>query len=161
MTLAEKSVGVQNPKLVLALFVVIHTLLSLDRSVISILLEPIRQEFELSDSQLGLLTGFTFAFFFGIAGLPLGRLVDHSNRRNILAGSVLLFSGVTALTAATTNFLQMLVSRMIVGAGEAGGNPAMASILADLYPPERRSRAMAIFYTGVPIGAIIAYLVGG
>jgi predicted MFS family arabinose efflux permease len=146
---------------VLTIFVCAHTLLSVDRGVMAILLEPIKRDLKLSDSQLGLLTGFGFALFFGVAGIPIGWLVDRINRRNILAAAVFTFSAMTALAAATTGFLQILATRSIVGAGEAGGGPAMGSMLADLYPPARRASALAIYYLGAPLGAILAFLVGG
>ena len=91
----------------LALFVVAHTLLAVDRSIMAVMLEPIRHEFALSDSQLGFLSGIAFAFFFGIAGLPLGWLVDRFNRRNILAASVGIFSVMTAAAGATTASLSL------------------------------------------------------
>jgi predicted MFS family arabinose efflux permease len=145
----------------LFLFVCAHTLLSIDRGIIAILAEPIKHVFNLTDTQLGLLSGFGFAIFFGVAGIPLGLLVDRVNRRNILAASVLVFGAMTAVSGAASSFMQLLVCRSIVGAGEAGGTPSMSSILSDLYPPGRRAQAMAVFYAGNPLGAIIAFLVGG
>jgi predicted MFS family arabinose efflux permease len=147
--------------LTLMLFLAAHTLLSLDRAVMVLLLEPIRREFELTDNQLALLTGIGFSLFFAVAGIPIGRLVDRYNRRNILAGSVMLFSFMTAISAAAGSFIQVLAARSLVGVGEAGGAPAMGSMLADLYPPERRASAIAIFYAGAPLGTIVAFLFGG
>ena len=126
-----------------------------------ILAEPIKRDFSLSDSQLGILTGIGFSLFFAVGGLPIGLLVDRTRRTVVLAASVLVFSGMTALGAVTTSFAQILATRSLVGAGEAGGTPAMGSMLADLFPAERRAQAMAIFYAGAPIGAILAFLVGG
>jgi predicted MFS family arabinose efflux permease len=151
----------QNPAWVLGLCVAAHTLLSIDRGVMGILAEPIKRAFDLTDSQLGLLTGIGFSLFFGIGGIPIGMLVDRASRKHILAASVFVFSGMTTLAAVTGSFIQILLARSIVGAGEAGGTPSMGSILADLYPPERRAQAMAIFYAGNPLGAILAFLVGG
>ncbi len=159
--MASLSRSTQKPAWVLALFVCAHTLLSIDRGVMAILAEPIKRAFTLTDGQLGLLTGIGFSLFFGIGGIPIGMLVDRISRKKILAASVFVFSGMTALAAAAGSFVQILLTRSIVGAGEAGGTPSMGSILADLYPPGRRAQAMAIFYAGNPLGAILAFLVGG
>jgi predicted MFS family arabinose efflux permease len=127
----------------------------------AILAEPIKREFALSDTQVGLLTGLGFAIFFGIGGIPIGMLVDRVSRKRILAASVAVFSVMTALGGAANSFLQILAVRSLLGAGEAGGTPSMSSILSDLYPPEKRVRAMAIFYAGNPLGAVLAFLIGG
>lgn len=145
----------------LALFVVAHTLLAVDRSIMAIMLEPIRGEFHLSDTQLGFLTGIGFALFFGVAGLPLGWLVDRFNRRNILAASVGVFSLMTVAAAAAGSFVQLIVTRLLVGAGEAGGGPAMLSMISDLYPANRRASAVAIYYAGTPIGGMLILFAGG
>jgi MFS family permease len=150
-----------RPGFVLAICVVAHTFLSIDRGLMAILQEAIKRDLLLTDSQLGLLSGLGFALFFGIAGLPIGFLVDRYCRRDILAAAVFVFSGMTALGAATSSFAQLLVTRSVVGAGEAGGGPSMGSMLADLYPPTKRSSALSIYYLGAPLGSIIAFLVGG
>jgi len=146
---------------VLAVCVVTHTALSIDRGLMAILQEPIKRDLLLSDTQLGLLSGLGFAMFFGIAGLPMGWLVDRYNRRNILSAAVLVFSGMTALGAAVATFAQLLITRSIVGAGEAAGGPAMGSMLADQYPPAKRSSALSIYYLGAPLGSLLAFLIGG
>lgn len=146
---------------VLAVFTAVHCLLTIDKSIMVVVLEPIRQEFSLSDTQLGLLTGFGFTIFFGLAGLPLGYLVDRWNRRNILAASVATFSLMTTLTAGVASFSQVLAMRLLVGAGEAGGTPSMLSMLSDLFPPSRRAKAVSVYYAGVPIGGMVVLLGGG
>lgn len=143
------------------MFAVAHTLLAVDRSIMAVMLEPIRREFNLSDTQLGLLTGIGFALFFGLAGLPLGWLVDRFNRRNILAASVLAFSVMTVAAAATGSFLQLLIARLLVGAGEADGGPAMLSMISDLYPSHKRASAVATYYAGTPIGGLLILFAGG
>jgi len=115
----------------------------------------------LSDTQLGLLTGIGFALFFGIVGIPLGRLVDRWNRRNILALSVGIFSIMTAAAAAAGSFVQLTITRLLVGAGEAGGSPAMLSMISDLYPPHKRAGAVSIYYAGAPIGGMLILFAGG
>ena len=127
----------------------------------AILQEPIKRDLLLTDTQLGILSGLGFALFFGIAGLPMGWLVDRYNRRDILSAAVFVFSGMTALGAAAGSFAQLLFTRSIVGAGEAGGGPAMGSMLADHYPPAKRASALSIYYLGAPLGSILAFLVGG
>ncbi|UZW58276.1 MFS transporter (plasmid) [Sphingobium sp. JS3065] len=144
----------------LCIFVALHVMLSVDRSIMVVALEPLRNEFKLSDTQLGLLTGIGFAFFFGLAGLPLGYMVDRWNRRNILAASTGLFSLMTLLASFVTSFPQLLATRLLVGAGEAGGTPSMLSMLSDLFPPEQRARAMSIYYSGVPLGGIVVLFAG-
>ena len=150
-----------RPGFVLAICVVAHTVLSIDRGLMAVLQEPIKRDLLLTDTQLGLLTGLGFALFFGIAGLPMGWLVDRYNRRKILSVAVLVFSGMTALGAAVASFVQLLITRSIVGAGEAAGGPAMGSMLADQYPPAKRSSALSIYYLGAPLGSILAFLIGG
>src|SRR5690606_13029058 len=107
----------------------------LDRTVVSIVIEPIRKEFGLSDGQLGLLTGMVYGLTFALAGIPLGLLVDRVNRRRLLAVLVLVWSGFTALAGFAQTFAHLLLARMGVGAAEAGGSPASMSIISDLFPP--------------------------
>lgn len=145
----------------LALFIVAHTLLAVDRAIMAILLEPIKAEFDLSDSELGLLGGLGFALFFGIAGIPLGRMVDRGNRRNILAACVAVFSSMTAATAFAGHYLHVLLCRMLVGAGEAGGGPAMVSMISDMFPPHKRATMVAFYYAGTPLGSMLIFVAGG
>jgi MFS family permease len=132
-----------------------------DRSILGILLEPIRKEYGLSDSQLGLLSGLIFAIFYSLAGLPLGILADRANRRNMMAICLAVWSGMTALSALTRNVLQLLLTRIGVGISEAGGGPVAMSMIADLYPPERRATAVSIFYLSSPIGASLCFALAG
>lgn len=115
----------------------------------------------ISDTQLGLLTGIMFAVFYATLGMPLAMWADRNNRRNLIAFSVFLWSLMTALCGLASNYLQLLLLRIGVGVGEAGSNPPSHSMIADLYPPERRSTAMAIFGTGVNWGILLGFLVGG
>jgi predicted MFS family arabinose efflux permease len=115
----------------------------------------------ISDTQLGLLTGIMFAVFYATLGMPMAMWADRNNRRNLISFSVFLWSLMTALCAAATNFMQLLLLRIGVGVGEAGSNPPSHSMIADLYPPEKRSTAMAIFGTGINWGILIGFLVGG
>jgi len=133
----------------------------IDRQILVILQESIKQELGLSDTQLGLMTGFTFAIFYVSFGIPIARLADKGNRRNIIAVSLTIWSTMTALSGVTQNFIQLLLARIGVGIGEAGGSPPSHSIISDLYPPKKRATALAIYSTGISIGILLGFLIGG
>lgn len=133
----------------------------LDRQIINILAEPIKRDLGLADWQLGALSGLSFAFLYSVAALPIARLADRSNRVRIIGLAILTWSFFTAACGAAGSFLQMLLLRIGVGVGEAGGAPPSQSLIADSYPPERRSGALAIFALGSPIGASIGLIGGG
>src|SRR5688572_14576607 len=122
-----------------------------DRLIIGAVGEPIRREFELSDTSLGLLaTAFTLLYAF--VGLPLGRLADRTPRKYILAGGVFIWSLFTFASGFARSFSQIFLLRLGVGVGEASCAPAAASLISDLFPAEKRARAMSIFMLGLPIG---------
>lgn len=123
--------------------------------------QPIKESLLISDPQLGLPTGIIFAVFYATLGMPTAMWAGRNNRRNLISFSVFLWSLMTALCAAATNFVQLLLLRIGVGVGEAGSNPPPHSMIADLYPPEKRSTAMAIFGTGINWGILVGFLVGG
>ena len=133
----------------------------LDRQILSVLLEPIGQEFELSDSLLGLLSGIAFAAFYSILGIPIAALSDRLNRRNIIAACIALFSAMTAVCGSVTSFVQLFLARVGVGVGEAGTAPASQSIIADLFPVRERPFAMGVLASGGNIGLLMGLLVGG
>lgn len=133
----------------------------IDRQILVILQEPIKQDLNLSDTQLGLLTGLAFALFYVILGIPIARLADKSNRRNIVAVALTVWSGMTALSGLSQNYWQLLLARVGVGIGEAGGSPPAHAIISDYYPPERRATALSIYSTGVYIGIFLGFVVGG
>ena len=145
----------------LFMLVVVFTSSHVDRQIMGILGQPIKESLQISDTQLGLLTGIMFAVFYATLGMPMAMWADRHNRRNLISFSVFLWSLMTALCAAATSFTQLLLMRIGVGVGEAGSNPPSHSMIADLYPPEKRSTAMAIFGTGVNWGILIGFLVGG
>jgi len=145
----------------LLMLVLVYTSSHVDRQIMGILGQPIKESLMISDTQLGLLTGIMFAVFYATLGMPMAMWADRNNRRNLISFSVFLWSLMTALCAAATNFLQLLLLRIGVGVGEAGSNPPSHSMIADLYPPEKRSTAMAIFGTGINWGILIGFLVGG
>ena len=133
----------------------------IDRQILVILQESIKQELGLSDTQLGLMSGFTFAIFYVSFGIPIARLADRGNRRNIIAVSLTVWSAMTALSGMAQNFIQLLLARVGVGIGEAGGSPPAHSIISDLYPPKKRATALAIYSTGISIGILLGFLIGG
>ena len=136
----------------------INTINFFDRQIGGALAEPIRKEWNLSDSALGAL-GTAFTLLYALVGLPLGRLADRQSRKKILAIAVLVWSALTSLSAATRSYLQMFATRLGVGVGEAACAPASTSLISDLYPPARRARAMSIFMLGLPVGIALSYLV--
>jgi MFS family permease len=133
----------------------------LDRNLMNILLEPIRREFALSDVQLGLLSGFSFAVVFTTAGIPAAVWAVRHDRRNLIAAAVALWGAMTALCGLAQNFWQLLLARVGVGVGEAGGPAPSHAMLSDLYRPGERATAMAIFTVGINAGVILSFLVGG
>lgn len=131
-----------------------------DRHVPGALTEPIRKEFHLSDTQVGLL-GSIFIWLYAIVGLPLGRIADTASRKKLLAGAIVVWSALTASAALASSFTMLLISRVGVGIGEAGCAPAATSWLGDLFPPDRRSRVLALFMLGVPVGGALSFFFSG
>jgi predicted MFS family arabinose efflux permease len=145
----------------LGVLVVVYTFNFIDRQILSILLEPIKQDLGLSDTQLGLLTGFAFAAFYATLGIPIARYADRSNRRNLIALALAIWSGMTALSGFAQNFWHLLLARIGVGVGEAGCSPPAHSMLADYFPANRRATALGIYSLGIPIGILFGFLAGG
>ena len=117
----------------LGVFTLVYCTNIADRYVLSVLIEPIRAEFGLSDSALGFLSGFAFAIFYTVLGLPIARLADRSNRRNIVAAATVVFSVMTALCGMAQSFVLLVLARIGVAVGEAGATPPAHSIIADLF----------------------------
>jgi MFS family permease len=146
--------------LMLAVLFGVATCSYLDRHIIAVLLEPIKKEFGVSDTLLGLLTGFAFAIFYATLGIPVARWADRGNRRLVITLSLLAWSTFTALCGVATSFWQLAVMRVGVGAGEAGAIPPSQSLLVDYFPPEKRSTVLAIFISSATLGYLVAF-VGG
>jgi predicted MFS family arabinose efflux permease len=131
-----------------------------DRLALGAVLEPIRREFGLNDTQLGALMTF-FTLIYAVAGVPLGRLADKGSRRTLLACGMAVWAALTAVAGMSTTYAMLLVSRLGVGAGEAVCGPAASSWIGDLVPAEKRARALAFFMTAVPIGGMLSFSIGG
>lgn len=150
-----------HARLTLVLLTVIATVQFFDRALMVVILEPIKREFSLSDSQLGFLSGFSYAAAFALAGIPLGWLADRSNRRNLLAALLAVWSAMVALAGSAGQFATLVAARVGIGTMDAGGQPCSVSMIADLYAPQRRSSAVAMFYVSVPLGMAAGFMAGG
>lgn len=146
---------------VLALLVVVGIVGWVDRNVFAVLLEAIKLDLELSDTQLGLLGGAAFGVFYASVGLPVAWLADRSNRSVLLAGALGLWSVMTAACGLAAGFGSLFLARVGVGVGEAGGAPPSQSLVSDYFPPERRAFALGILYLYIPLGFVIGFAVGG
>lgn len=133
----------------------------LDRLIISLLVEPMKHSLSLSDVQIGLLQGSAFAIFYATMGVPLGRLADRVNRRNLIAWSIAFWGLCTAASGLARGFVGLLAARVGVGAGEAALTPAAYSIIGDSFKGDRLGRAMGVYTVGGAIGSGIALLIGG
>jgi len=139
----------------------VYTFNFIDRQILVIIQESIKTELGLSDTQLGLLTGFTFAVFYVTLGLPIARFADKNNRRNVVAWSLAIWSGMTAISGLVTNFFQLLLARVGVGVGEAGGSPPAHSMISDYFPSHQRATALSIYSMGIYVGILAGYSLGG
>jgi len=133
----------------------------IDRQIFGMLIVPIKVEFGVSDTWLGLASGPFFAFFYAAACIPIARLSDRGSRRTILAAGLFVWSLLTLLSGLATNFVQLLLARAAIGVGEAAGTPTAHALIADAFPPERRARALSVYTAGASIGVLLAYLLGG
>lgn len=146
---------------VLAILTLVYTFNHIDRQILLILVEPIKTELAISDSAIGLLTGFAFAVFYATFGIPIALWADRGNRRNILSLALAVWSGMTALSGLAMSFWHLLVARMGVGVGEAGGTPPATSMISDLYAPKERAFALGIYTSGIGLGILAGFMIGG
>jgi predicted MFS family arabinose efflux permease len=153
--------GLAVARRTLVILLLVFAVSYMDRQLLAILIEPIKRDLGMSDSAAGLLYGFTFVVFYSTLGIPIARLADRSKRTLIITASLALFSAMTAATAWAGTYVQLLLARIGVGIGEAGTNPASHSMIADLYPVERRSTAMGVFALGPHVGLLLGFPVGG
>lgn len=149
-----------NRGLVLGMLCFVYVLNFLDRQLVSILAKPIQDSLQISDSQLGRITGFYFALFYCFIAIPVGWLADRTNRVKVLSIACGLWSAATAACGMAANYGQLVVARMAVGIGEAGGVPPSYAIISDTYPREQRGTAMGIFNLGPPLGSALGVAFG-
>lgn len=145
----------------LALLSLAYVLSYLDRILINLLIEPIQAQFQINDTQFGLLQSLAFGIFYTLMALPLGRLADSRDRRMIVAGGIALFSLFTAISGLARSYWQLFVARIGVGVGEASLTPSAYSLLSDYFPPERLGRAIGLFTMSAFVGTGLAYIGGG
>ncbi len=146
---------------VLALLTLVYVVSFIDRQILAMLIEPIKREFGVSDTAMGLLTGFAFVLFYTLAGIPIARLADRVSRKGIITVSLAVWSLVTAGSGLARSFAQLAGMRVLVGIGEAGCNPSAHSLISDYFPPQRRATALSVYACGVFIGSAIAFIAGG
>ena len=145
----------------LAVLVTINTFNFIDRTIVYILAQPIKTDLGLSDTQIGLMGGLTFALFYATLGIPIARLAERRSRVAIISLATGIWSIMTALSGVAQNYTQLLLFRVGVGVGEAGCSPPAHSLISDYFPPERRATALSIFSFGVPLGALLGAAFGG
>jgi MFS family permease len=146
---------------VVAILIATAVLSYTDRQVLSLLVDPIRGELGISDTQISLLLGTAFAVIYGIAGIPLGYFADRTSRRNLIIAGVSVWSLGTIACGLSHNFSELFASRIVVGLGEAALSPAAISLISDYFPPARRGTAVGFFLSGIAMGSGAAILIGG
>jgi MFS family permease len=145
----------------LALLFVLYVFNIVDRHIVNVLAEPIKHDLGLTDAQLGFFTGFAFAIFYTLMGIPLAILADRHNRTRLVAACSMVWSIMTVATGLAANYMQAVLSRMGVGLGEAGLTPTANSLIGDLFSARHRGRALGIYVSAVPIGTMLAGWLGG
>src|SRR5580698_8597174 len=139
----------------------LYMLSFVDRTILGLLVGSIKRDLGISDTRIGLLQGLSFALFYTVMGLPLGRLADTRSRRNLIAGGVVVWSLFTSACAIAKSFWSLFFTRIGVGVGEAGLSPAAYSLISDYFPPDKLGVAISVYYMGVFLGSSLALLVGG
>ena len=161
----EQKVSVPVPRsrarYALAVLFLVYAVSLIDRQILAMLLEDIKGELGLRDWQLGFLSGIAFALFYSTAGIPIARIADRGSRRAVIAAGMVAWSAATALCGAAQGFFQLAMARVAVGVGEAAGSPPSHSLISDLFPPERRARAIAVYTMGANFGVMGGYMLGG
>ncbi|MGI9341453.1 MAG: spinster family MFS transporter [Gammaproteobacteria bacterium] len=133
----------------------------IDRTIIALLVEPIKQDLGISDFGIGLLQGLAFAIFYALVGIPIGRMADRYSRRGIIAAGIFLWSLMTAACGLAKSFFGLFLARVGVGVGEAALSPSAFSMISDLFPKDKLGRALSVYQAGAFLGAGIAFLAGG
>jgi MFS family permease len=149
-----------NPNVILAFLLLTYIFNFLDRQILGILAGPIMEDLQLNDAEFGAIAGIAFAILYSVLAIPLAMLADRTSRAKVIAGSLAVWSGFTALCGTATGFAQLFFYRLGVGVGEAGGVAPSYALIADYFPPASRARALAIFSFGVPLGLGFGTLIG-
>lgn len=150
----------RSPTIVLTFLLLAYILNFLDRQILAILAQPIKKDLLLSDTEFGAISGLAFALLYSIAGVPLSLLADRTSRSRVVAGSLAVWSGFTALCGAAVGYWSLFLCRLGVGIGEAGGVAPSYALIADYFPPEKRGKALGIYSLGVPVGLGSGLIVG-
>jgi len=150
----------RRASLVLGVLLIAYIFNFLDRQILGILAQPIKADLNLTDTEFGAIGGLAFALLYSVLGIPLAYLADKTSRSAVIAGSLAVWSGFTALCGTAHGYWQLFLYRLGVGIGEAGGVAPSYALIADYYPPQRRARALAIFSLGIPIGLALGTLIG-
>ena len=145
----------------LIILLAVYTMSFIDRQIMGILMEPIKREFQVSDTAMGLLSGLTFALFYSTLAIPFGRYADRANRRNFVAYCCAAWSAMTALCGMAGGYWSLALARVGVAVGEAGGTSPSMSMIADHYPPQLRGRAMGVYWIGPQLGILFGLTLGG
>ena len=153
--------AIRTSTVALSVLFTVYFFSSIDRSIFGILAQPIKEELLLADWQLGFLTGFAFSAVYLVFGFPMAKVADKGNRVTILSVCMALWSIMTAVNGLASTFIQLTFARMGVGIGEAACLPASHSLISDYFPPRKRTKALATFGLGYPIGALVGMMVGG
>ncbi|NKB39064.1 MAG: MFS transporter [Gammaproteobacteria bacterium] len=146
---------------VVAVLMLAYTFSFVDRQILSLMVGPIRRDLGISDTGFSLLSGFSFAVFYTLMGIPLGRYADNHSRRNLVVVGILFWSLMTTLCGFARQFWQLFITRMGVGVGEAALSPAAYSLISDYFPKEKLGKAISVYGTGIYLGAGMAFVVGG
>ncbi|PZO79584.1 MAG: MFS transporter [Sphingomonas hengshuiensis] len=155
------SVRMKNPRITLAMLLLVYSFNFLDRQILAILAQPVQRDLGLDDGQMGVLGGIAFAALYSTLAIPLALVADRTSRTWVITISLGVWSAFTALCGMAQNFTQMFLFRVGVGVGEAGGVAPSYALIADTFPPERRARALAVYSLGIPLGAAGGVLLGG
>lgn len=146
---------------VLGVLTTVYVFNFVDRQILAILAQSIKTDLNLSDTQIGLLSGVAFGIFYATLGIPIARLADKKSRVTIISVCLAIWSAMTALSGQATSFVQLLIARIGVGVGEAGGSPPSHSLIADYFPTDARASALGVYALGIPIGILFGNLAGG
>lgn len=161
MQTGPRPASLAYPWFVVVILMIAYVFSFVDRQILNLLVGPIRRDLGISDTQMSLLMGLSFALFYTILGIPLARIADSKSRRGLIVAGIIVWSAMTALCGLAKHYWQLLLFRVGVGVGEAALSPAAYSMIADYFPPERRASAMSVYSMGIFLGSGIAFLVGG